>query len=188
MPVITEDHQLTDSERAQPLLWQVEVKGLDITPDTSDWAMRQVLGDGNARALKSFGHDSDGVHYLLLRGGTGLHTDTAYTRYTHQLVLRNDGTRIRGLAVNDGPETWPPPMYPGVMYCLDTHSPHIGCLDPRMSPPPRGFMKAVIAVDRDQPLDPDEAFGLLARYLARQFSDFEVTRRPPRGAAAHAGG
>jgi hypothetical protein len=190
MPTISEDHQLTPGEAAAPVLWTVTVKGLRAgLVDVSDAAMHAVLGGGSARALKSFGHDRDGVHFLLLRGGTGLHTDTAYTRFTHQLVLRNDGTRIRGLARNDGPpETWHPPMVPGMMYCLDTWSPHVGCPDPRMEPPARGYMKAVIAVDRDAPLDTLEAWSLLQRYLSFEFRDFPVTRRPPRGAAARAGG
>jgi len=190
MPVIPEDYTLHHGERENPLLWlcRVATHGAAL-PDTSDEAMHAVLGPGTARALKSFGHDDDGVHYLLLRGGTGLHTDTAYTRFTHQLVLRNDGTRIGGLPRNDGPpEHWHPPMVPGVMYCLDTHSPHIGRPDERMSPPRRGYMKAVIAVDRPEPLSIEHAWSLLCRYLVREFSEFEVTRRPPRGAAAHAGG
>ncbi len=190
MPTISEDHVLAPGERAQPILWQVRPTGADALRisrefDTSDAAMHAVLGAGTARALKSFGHDGQGVHYLLLRGGTGLHTDTAYTRYTHQLVLRNDGTRVRGLR-DEG--AWHPPMTPGQMYCLDTHSPHIGCPDPRMDPPKRGYMKAVIAVDRDEPLDPMQAWDLLRPYLFFRFSDFPVTRRPPRGAAARAGG
>jgi hypothetical protein len=189
MPVIAEDHQLRAHEVIQPVLWLVRLPGWPggCATDVSDEAMRAVLGGGTARALKSFGHDEDGVHYLLLRGGTGLHTDTAYTRYTHQLVLRNDGTRIRGLARFDQPGQRHPPMTPGVMYCLDTHSPHIGCPDERMTPPPRGYMKAVIAVDRAEPLAPGPAFALLERFLPFQFADFPVTRRPPRGAAAHAG-
>jgi|SRR5215469_772185 len=193
MPVITEDHQLTGTERREPLLWCSDIPAarawIAEEFDTSDEAMWAVLGQGNARALKSFGHDSDGVHYLLLRGGTGLHTDTAYTRYTHQLVLRNDGTRIRGLERYEGSrQDWHPLMRPGVMYCLDTHSPHIGLPDPRMDCPRRGYMKAVIAVDRPQPLPSGQAWLLLQRYLSHQFADFPVTRRPPRGAAAHAGG
>jgi hypothetical protein len=190
MPVIEDNYILGGAERDQPLLWQVTVPvAAHHLVDTCDEAMHAVLGPGTARALKSFGHNDKGVHYLLLRGGTGVHTDTAYTRYTMQLVLRNDGTRIRGLPRLDGPpESWHPPMAPGVMYCLDTHSPHQGCPDPRMNPPARGYMKAVIAVDRDNPLDPEDAWLLLSGYLLRQFADFPVTRRPPRGAAARAGG
>jgi hypothetical protein len=192
MPTISEDHRLTGDERPNPILWFVTVlpdMNVGITTDVSDDAMHYALGPGKSRALKSFGHDDDGVHFLLLRNGTpGLHTDIAYARYTHQLVIRNDGTRVRGLAAYD--DDWHPPMYPGAMYCLDTWSPHTSHPDPRMNPalPRTGFMKAVIAVDRDEPLNPAEAWRLLARYTSKQFRDFEVTRRPPRGAAAHAGG
>ena len=193
MPVIGDDHVLTGGERTAPLMWLMHVPAaeawIEAEFDTRDEAMHAVLGPGTARALKSFGHSDIGVHYLLIRGGTGVHTDTAYTRYTMQLVLRNDGTRIRGLPRNDGPpQTWHPPMVPGTMYCLDTWSPHQGCPDPRMNPPQRGYMKAVVAVDRDQPMDPEDAWQLLMPYLRHQFIDFPVTRRPPRGAAAHAGG
>lgn len=145
--------------------------------DVSDPAMHAVLGAGTRRALKSFGHDADGVHFLLHRDGTTLHTDTAYLRYSAQLVLRNDGTRIRGEA--DAPEDWHPPLAVGTMYLLDTHSPHQGLADSRLECP-RAPMKAVIAVDRPEPITPAEAWPLLSRLLAHQFADFPVNARPPR--------
>ena len=58
-------------------------------------------------------------HWLAVRGGTPLHTDPRYPRYSHQLKIRvGDGVVMRG---KDKVET---PLATGVFYILDTHSPH----------------------------------------------------------------
>jgi hypothetical protein len=131
------------------------------------------------RRLRSWGHDADGVHFLAVQGGTALHNDVAYTRYSHQLVLRNDGTRIRG-EPDAAPDNWHVPMKVGTLYWLDTHQLHQGLIDPRMAPTAKVPRKCVIAVDRDEPLPLDQAWGLLSRYLGFQLLDFPVNARPPR--------
>ena len=148
--------------------------------NVGDQALAVVLGPGRERRLKSWGHAAEGVHFLAHRGGTNLHTDRAYLRYSCQLVLRNDGTRIRGEPDLAG--EWHPPMQPGALYCLDTHVEHQGLVDHRLtgSTTSAGLVKVVIAVDRDEPLDPRAGWALVSRYLRYQLSDFLVTDRPPR--------
>lgn len=157
-----------------PVLWSVTTSaGGQQMPDCSNSVMERYLGATNDMKIKSFGHDGDGVHFLLTRAGTTLHYDATFARYSHQLVIRNDGNRLRGLPAYDTEDQWHPPLLPGVMYALDTHSPHQGLPDPRMGKPARGvrLMKAVIAVDRDELLTPEQAWPLLARYLTVQLAD-----------------
>lgn len=168
---------------AVPVLWLVATRA-QITADCSDAALARFLPSGRSRKLKSVGHDADGVHLLITRGGTPLHTDTAYARYSHQLVLRNDGNRVRG---TDETAEWHPPMTPGVMYALDTHSPHQGLPDPRLvSPHMAGagpaIVKVVIAVDRDELLTPGEAWPLLKRMLNADLAAIapQATKTAPR--------
>jgi hypothetical protein len=163
MAPIRPDAALTGDWTAMPVLWQTGTKRLP-AGDYSNEALARFLPPGRGIKLRSFGHDDEGVHWLLTRAGTPLHHDPAYARYSHQLVLRNDGNRLRGLPRYDGPEYWHPPLMPGTMYALDTHSPHQGTRDPRMSPPPV-VLKLVIAVDRDELLTPAQAYPLLSRLL-----------------------
>jgi hypothetical protein len=166
MAPIRPDAALTGDWAAMPVLWQVQT-GDPGTADYSDATLARFLPGGRGIKLRSFGHDEDGVHWLLTRAGTPLHHDPAYARNSHQLVLRNDGNRLRGLPRFDGPEWWHPPLGPGAMYALDTHSPHQGTKDPRMTPP-RVVLKLVIAVDRDELLTPAQAYPLLSRLLHRE--------------------
>jgi hypothetical protein len=174
-----------DAQEGYPIRWLVATPAANAAlVDTSDATLDPILGGpGVARRLRSWGHDTDGVHFLAHRSGIGIHTDTAYLRYSHQLVLRNDGTQIIGDAEWDAVEH--PPMLPGVMYCLDTWVPHAGVVDPRIADreagrSAAGLCKVVIACDRPEPLEPFDAWQLVGRYLHHQLADFEVGRRPPR--------
>jgi hypothetical protein len=171
------DLVLRSDQLKDPVIWTQSMpeqfRSLLGRIDTSDAAMAPFIPDGKGMALKSFGHSGQGVHFLLTRAGTTVHTDPAYTRYSHQLVLRNDGNRIRGLPRYDSedPTRWHQPFLPGVMYALDTHSPHQGLGDIRIAPKPG--LKAVLAVDRDDVLSPEEVWQLLRPWLqaAVQFTD-----------------
>jgi len=181
MSAVSPEYELQPEDRPNPVVWYRRTRLTGHAVDVSDEVMRAHFGDGKGKKIKSFGHDPGGVHFLLTRDGTIVHTDKAYTRFTHQLVLRNDGNRLRGLARYDGGEhTWHPPLVVGSMYCLDTHSPHQGLKDPRMNPGPPPIYKAVIAVDRDAPLPPSDAWLLLQRLLTDQLSDWDTTDRPIR--------
>lgn len=175
-----------------PVLWAVTTTAASRPmPDCTDTVLDRYLRPGDARTLLSFGHDEDGVHILLTRAGTPLHRDPAYARYSHQIILRNDGNRVRGLPAYDTEGDRHPPMVRGLMYALDTHSPHQGLPDPRMQNPRPGtpIVKAVIAVDRDDLLTPEQAWPLLARYLPLQLADIpqpdpRLTTAPGRRTAA----
>lgn len=185
------DYVMRPDDRTMPLLWVAPARRIDRRanqtlmrqglPDCSDQTIGLLGVTGKGRLVRSWGHDDQGVHWLLTRGGTPVHTDRAYLRYTHQMVLRNDGTRIRGHPRYDPEDTrdWPPPLTVGTLYCLDTHSPHQGITDPRLPQEP-SRVKVVIAVDRDEPLRPEEAYPLLHGYLHRQLTDDPMTTRPPR--------
>jgi hypothetical protein len=189
MPVVPLDAQLQPHQSADPVRWLVSapswpgcvsaIRGYLTSRDfrggpPADDELAPYLPRGRSRTLRSFGHDEEGVHWLLTRGGTALHTDPAYARYSHQLVLRNDGNRIRGLT--DDEASWHPPMVPGTLYALDTHSPHQGTPDVRMiSPHYAGagppVIKLVIAVDRNELLTASEAWVLLKRLLGKPFPE-----------------
>jgi hypothetical protein len=174
MTTVPPEYELEIGQFIDPVLWIAETKHTSHSIDVSDAVIDGYLGEGNGNAIKSFGHDPEtGVHFLLTRKGTTVHTDKAYLRYTHQLVIRNDGNRLRGLPRfdSDDPADWHIPMSTGVLYCLDTHSPHQGIADPRFADRGRG-VKAVIAVDRSTPLSPDDALALCETYLKHQFADF----------------
>lgn len=187
------DAPLQDGWNPVPILWAVPAP-VKTLPDCTDAVLDQYLRPGSGRTLLSFGHDPDGVHFLLTRAGTPLHRDPAYARYSHQLIIRNDGNRVRGLPAHDTGEAWHPPMVPGLMYALDTHSPHQGLPDTRMGGGRSGvIVKAVIAVDRDELLTPEQAWPLLSRYLTVQLADVPQPdrtltsapgRRPAKAAAA----
>jgi len=170
MVEIKPGHTLTGDQRADPIVWvaRTPVCGWPLNVHTDTETLAAYLGTKGGMKLRSFGHDPEtGVHWLLTKGGTTLHADIGFLRYSHQLCLRVDSNRIRGLA--DKPTAWPV-FEPGIMYCLDTHSPHQGLPDPRR-PGQRPWWKAVIAADRDEILQPQEAWALLSPYLARQITD-----------------
>jgi len=166
MPQIAPDAPTRPEWVTMPIRWMANGALTDPRPYSDD-ELAPYMPAGRRRVLRSFGHDELGVHWLLTRGGTPLHTDPAYSRYSHQLVLRNDGNRVRGLRDS---EPWHPAMVPGTFYALDTHSPHQGTPDTRLlSPHMAGagppIIKFVIAVDRDELLTPSKAWLLLRRLI-----------------------
>jgi hypothetical protein len=190
MTAVPAERELQPGENLDPVLWTCDTpwSGEASPVDCSDAIVDRYLGEGSGSAIKSFGHDPiTGVHFLLTRRGTVVHTDKAYLRYSHQLVLRNDGNRLRGLPRHDDEASWHPMLVPGTLYCLDTHSPHQGLADPRFADRGRG-VKVVLAVDRDVPLDPDQAMQLIEPYMAKQLDDFPFDPKarflrwsPPKG-------
>lgn len=177
MVTVKPDVALVAGQNPMPVLWMV---GLKARPDQtlySDEALAPFLPPGRGIALRAFGHDEDSVHWLLTRAGTPLHTDPRYARYSYQLVLRNDGGRVRGLPRYDQEH---PPMRPGVMYCLDTHSPHQGLRDERLGTP-KVVHKLVAAVDSDTLVEAPVVWPLLRRFLGRPLPaglDPEYTAAP----------
>lgn len=173
------DAPLLPDEVADPIVWRAkpddERTALAAQVDSSDAMLASFGITGNTRKLKSWGHHPiSGAHWLLTRNGTGVHTDRAYLRYSCQIVLRNDGTRIRG----KDEFTLHPPETPGAFYCLDTWSPHAGVRDERLRLVST-HVKLVIAIDRPWPLTQDDAWSLLLPYLHLNPRDYPMTARPP---------
>lgn len=94
-------------------------------------------------------------HWIGLRGGTGLHTDPAYPRYSHHLKIRVDeGFSVQGLSKQ------PFPLTRGLFYILDAHSPHqVLC----KGPDKLGFNIA-ISMDAKFPLEVRHAVDRLIEY------------------------
>lgn len=160
MPNIAVDHVLQPGQSARPLIWVEAPRAVARFPACDDEIMDKAMGS-RAKAFRTWGHDERGVHWLCTQRGVQLHTDPAYTRYTHHLVIRNDGWMLVG---TDGSHRH---VYlePGAMLCLDTHSPHALVLDPRR-PTPEPRLKLALIVDATRPLTPDEAWSFMAPRLA----------------------
>ena len=155
-----------------PIRWWVR-SPVEAVPPAPDTTLEAAFGGPTrSRKLRSWGHDPDGVHWLATVNGTILHTDPAYRRYTFHLVVRNDGWRIRGIS-----DEHHPPMTPGALYCLDTHSPHAVVRDDRLPWTPPGY-KLQIALDADEILTAQEVWPLLRRYLDHDPADTAATAPP----------
>jgi len=77
----------------------------------------------SAASLKTWGRANGQLvgtpHWIAVHRDTPLHTDPAYPRYSHQLIVRaDDGFVLRG---HDKIEL---PIKRGTLIRLDTHSPH----------------------------------------------------------------
>lgn len=163
MPVVSPDQPLAGDQRAFPLVWVEKATGMPPV-DTSDATLELAFGEGGSRKIKSWGHRGDmDVHWLVTRAGTPLHTDPAYPRYTHHLILRNDGFKLAGL---EDPED-AVPLKRGVYYCLDAHSPHVVLKDQRIAAlrldPPK--YKVQVAFDDNRAWSPEEALPVLIERL-----------------------
>lgn len=94
-------------------------------PSVSDL---EAIFDTPGASLKTWNREKDqegkvkkinDPHWLCVKKGIKMHTDTGFPRYSHQLKVKVDpGTFVRGL---DGTETM---LCRGMFYILDTHSPH----------------------------------------------------------------
>jgi len=152
---------LRDDQHANPILWWTEVD-TDL-PAIEPEFFTELLGAGKGKRVKTWGHTYGPLspHYLAIRGGTTLHTDPAFARYSVQLQLYNGGYITHG--VDDDPEHYPI-FRPGVVVLLDTHSPHQVEADPRtgLTDP----HKLTAAIDSVEYPDLDKALALLLNRIA----------------------
>lgn len=110
---------LKDWQKDDPLIWSRQIR-LEIKSDYSEMLL-SVFGSGKSRRLITWERnesDFNGPHWIGVRNGTPLHTDPRYQRYTHQLVVRNDGFDLGGFG--DARHS----IATGTLFCMDTHSPH----------------------------------------------------------------
>lgn len=157
-------HELTPDQRANPLL---EVAQVDLPDDLiipDDETLGQIFpGDGHQ--LKTWGRSTVGgketrtfdPHWIGVRKGTPLHTDPAYPRYSHHLILRADSMWLWGM----GKERVD--ISRGTYFVLDGHSPHQLCVDPaypKDAPPP-----FYVAVSFDMPQEPGPMDAILPQLI-----------------------
>ena len=117
---------LQAGQRSNPVVYAetVALDGVGIPTDEDLLKMFRGPGYGLqtwARSVDAAGKTIivDDPHWIAVRRQTPLHTDPKYPRYSHHLKVRVDaGIAVRGL---DRVET---PLYRGLYYVLDTHSPH----------------------------------------------------------------
>lgn len=166
MPPWKRGTPLEPHQRTHPMMWFVEgafpVRDL---PQIERADMVRLFGDDRTSGrVKTYGHVGDHPskksrpHYLALRSGIGLHTDPGFTRYSHHVILYNEGYRTTGVE-----DVQYPPTVAGTMYALDTHSPHAVVPDFRVG---NGKHKLDAVVDRDELLQPDEVKAIIERFLA----------------------
>lgn len=150
---------LRPDQQAWPILWS-EARGPLTVPDAGDVWVVPHFGTAIVKSsrLVMWGHDDLGTFYIACRGGTALHTDPGYIRYSHQLIIRNDGWRLHGMEVRPSSD----PLMVGTFYCLDTHSPHQVAKDPRLG---TGLYWLALVIDNDVPLTPEVAWLCLAPRL-----------------------
>lgn len=163
MPFLKPGYVLKDWQTDRPLLWRVSgVVAADrlLPARASIQMMFAQFGPGRGSRLQTWAReeqDPDGPHWIGVRHGIKLHTDPGYRRYTHQLVVHNDGWRLAGLD-----ERLDEPLAAGTAFCCDTHSPHQLLPDPRLG---RGLYYLAVSMDAKEPLPPEKAVGPLLAFL-----------------------
>lgn len=157
------DRPLADGQTAHPVLWRELVRETWLSSSTVSLILSGAFGRGRGRSLKTWERDKvapDGPHWIGVRGGTPLHTDPRYPRYTHQWVIHNGGWFVGGV----GCEVDDDPFVPGTFFCLDTHSPHILVPDPRIG---AGSFYLAVSVDSPTRLDREAVLPAMREFLGR---------------------
>ena len=106
------------------------------------------------RAKDADGKDikENNPHWIGVRGGTPLHVDPAYPRFSHHLKLRVDqGISVRGLNKVELA------LQRGVFYILDTHSPH-QILNKH------GGWNVAVSIDSNKMLEPENCVKRSVQY------------------------
>lgn len=121
----------------------------------------QVFGPGRSKRLQTWDRapeDPDGPHWIGVRNGTPLHTDPRYPRYTHQLIVLNQGWTLSGITR----QVSKTPFKVGESFCCDTHSPHILLREPG---PEKGFFYLAASIDAREVLPPAKVEARLAQFV-----------------------
>src|SRR5262245_34051264 len=107
MPDWKHYHQLGPHQSAMPILWQHRWEEFSelVLPVIDDADMVTIQGPGESQRVFTYGHargnkrDGSDPHFITTRTSYQLHTDTGFVRFTHQVVLRNDGFLVGGQGV-----------------------------------------------------------------------------------------
>ena len=156
------DYQLKDYQSANPVVDAMMVKLPEdfICPTEAD--LLQVFKTGGFK-LQTWGRKKDesgkaillnDPHWIAVRGGTPLHYDPKYPRYSHQLkIMVDDGTFCRGLDKHELE------FARGLYYVLDAHSPHQVFHKRKDSK-----WNVSISMDSKDPLPCEETIGKMIEY------------------------
>lgn len=167
------DYPLRPDQTPQPILWRTPMPIVREVPEAADEVLLARYGPGRAMRLNTYGHlgDKYSAHIISVRSGTPLHIDPAYTRYTHQLIVHNDGWYLHGLDASMPQE----PFAVGTFFCMDTHSPHKVSPDLRLG---TGLWYVALVVDADKPLDTLEALTRLRPLVERPAPNLDYSIVP----------
>lgn len=155
MADIPKDYVLQPGQRAYPVLWAEPWPAVTL-PTVTDDLLVDRFDTKNTRRLRTWGHGGPfRTHWIAVRAGTPMHIDPGFERYTHQLVVRNDGWKIHGM---ESLQREHPPMPRSTFVCVDTHSPHKLSRDRRLG---GGLWYVALVVDDDGPLSPHDAWARL---------------------------
>lgn len=162
-------YSLKPDQRADPVVWYYSGDYRDrgqlaTIPRGAILVMLAArMGDGRSKRLTTWGRsvdDPDGPHWIGVRSGTTLHTDPRYPRYTHQLVVFNQGWNIAGLDMRPSSVG----LGVGDLFCCDTHSPHILLRDGRHRPAREDIYYLAVSMDSAEPMGHEDVIGPLVRF------------------------
>lgn len=121
------NYELTGDQRANPVVYATRIDLGSRYRCPTDEELKSVFLTEQfnlqtwGRAKDPSGRDIliNDPHWIAVRGGTPLHIDPKYPRYSHHLKLRvDDEIYVRGLNKEEMQ------LERGTFYILDTHSPH----------------------------------------------------------------
>lgn len=178
---LPKNYVLKPGQLADPILWRGTLappEGGFVPKATAIKMLFAIFGAGKGSRLQTWArdpNDPDGPHWIGVRQGTGLHTDPRYPRYTHQLVVYNDGWAVGGFKKIVTPDPWTV----GTVFCLDTHSPHILLADPRLRVHGNAWYYLAASMDSKVPLSQEQSVPRLLDFVARSVKQFtsEVSQR-----------
>lgn len=159
---------LKSDQRSDPVVWR-HCSGQEslaiLSADAILAMLREYMGIGRGRRLTTWGRstdDPDGPHWIGVRSGTTLHTDPRYLRYTHQLIVLNQGWGLSGITMELAAE----PYEVGDLFCCDTHSPHILIRDARRPFGRDDLYYLAASMDSDQPMNFEDVARPLIRFVS----------------------
>jgi hypothetical protein len=154
---------LSADQTDHPVQYIGELYGVELPPIDARWCL-EFWGDSKRTSrFKTFGHrdGKQGPHFIVARGGTSMHTDIGFMRWSVHVQLYNGGYYTHGLDTDPANYEL---LVPGVITVLDTHSPHKVSRDPRLEQ--RSPSKVAMAVDFDDyPPSVDHAVDQLVAWL-----------------------
>lgn len=150
------DRELRPGMAVNPVVFakKVELPANFIFPKDAELA--EIFTTGKPQ-LKTWGRGATLIndpHWIGVRGGTPLHIDPRYPRYTHQLKVRVDpGIFCRGIDLTEQK------LERGLFYILDAHSPH-----QILSKNDKLAYNISISIDSKEVLDADECIRRCIEY------------------------